>query len=104
MMPDKYSYKASKKKKAVRRPIIAEQVPTEAETEAALTPDTEIQPIVAMKPATTARASVAAKPIVSSGESRVISRVTNLGAELRRLVVISSLILIALVVASLTLK
>ena len=69
-MPDKYSYRASKKKKAARRPIITEQSPTEAETEAASTPDADIQPIVAMKPATTSNSSGLCGAMVSLRSTR----------------------------------
>ena len=104
-MPDKYSYRASKKKKTVRRPAVAQPPPTtEDEIEAELTPVSDIQAIVSTKPAAAARAPIAAKPVVSPGEGRGISRVSNLGAELRRLAIIAGSILIVLVVSSLVLK
>ena len=104
-MPDKYSYKASKKKKTVRRPTIAQPAPTtEDEIEAELTPVSDIQPIVATKPSAAARPVAAAKPPVNPSGGPGISRVADLGAELRRLVIISALILVVLVTASLVLK
>ena len=104
-MPDKYSYKASKKKKTVRRnPQIAQPDSTEDEIEAELTPKNDIQPIIATRPATAARSVAAAKPAVNPGGGPGISRVADLGAELRRLVIISALILVVLVTASLVLK
>ena len=103
-MPDKYSYKSSKKKKSNRRSIIAQPVPTEAETEAELTGVTDFHPIVETKSTTTAGPAMATKPSAYPGESRGISRVSNLGAELRRLAIIAVLILIVLVGSALVLR
>ena len=102
-MPDKYSYKPGKKKKSTRRTVITQPTQAEAVTEAELTPVTDFHPIVETKTAAKARPAIAAKPAVT-GEGRSISRVSDLGAELRRLAVISILIVILLVGASLILK
>jgi hypothetical protein len=103
-MPDKYSYRPNKKKKTVRRLTVDQPVQNATEPMAAATAETSIQPSTASKPAMPVRPAAAARPTVSSGESRSISRVTNLGAELRRLAVITTLILIVLVTASIVLK
>jgi len=103
-MADKYSYKPGKKKKTVRRPIIARPVPTEAEAEAALTPDTDLHPIVATKSATAARTPATTKPVTSPSEGRGISQAGKLGSELRRFALISGFIIIVLVCAALVLK
>ena len=103
-MADKYSYKPGKKKKTVRRPIIAQPVPTEAETEGALTPDTDIHPIVASKSVKAVRAPATITPVTSASEGRGISQAGKLGSELRRFALISGFIIIVLVGAALVLK
>ncbi|XUW99558.1 MAG: hypothetical protein TUN42_06595 [Dehalogenimonas sp.] len=104
-MPDKYSYKPGKKKKsAVRRQVVVQPVQTEAEIEAESIPTSDMHPIVATKSATAARPSAATQPATSPGEGRGISRVSNLGAELRRFAVIGSLVFVVLVAAALVLR
>ncbi|PPD58572.1 hypothetical protein [Dehalogenimonas etheniformans] len=103
-MPDKYSYRPGKKKKSARRQVVVQPVQTEAEIEAELTPTSDMHPIVAIKSATAARPSGATQPAASPSEGRGISRVSNLGAELRRFAVIGSLVVVVLVAAALVLR
>ncbi|APV44658.1 hypothetical protein Dform_01334 [Dehalogenimonas formicexedens] len=103
-MPDKYSYRPGKKKKGARRPVVTQPTPPEAVIEAELTPVSDFHPIIEPKTATAARSAAAAKPGVVPGEGRGISRVSDLGAELRRFAVIGSLVVIVLVAAALVLK
>jgi hypothetical protein len=102
-MPDKYSYKASKKKKAARRPVATQPVSTEDKIEAELTPTSDFHPIVEIKPAIAARSGAATKPAAAPSESRGISQAGNLGAEMRRFVVIAGVVIVALVASALIL-
>ncbi len=95
-MPDKYSYKQNKKKKAVKRPGAAPTAGS-GETQPA-------QPLAAAPMAPAARTSVTQTAAVPARtESRVGARVSNLGAELRRVMLMGGVIVVVLVVAALAL-
>jgi hypothetical protein len=94
-MPDKYSYKANKKKKTGRRPVIANPVQPSAIS--------QVAPVIEMdKPAAATRPTLSGT--AAPPDNRGIARVSNLGAELRRLVLITGAIIIILVAASIILK
>jgi hypothetical protein len=94
-MPDKYSYKPGKKKKALRPPVAAQSpvIPAPAAAAAAQVRTASAPPATATKPA-------AAPP---STEGRNIARAGNLGSELRRVILLAGVVIVALVAASLTL-
>ena len=104
-MPDKYSYKSTaKKKKAVRKPIATQTAGSSTSSVAAEENSATINPVTISKNASITQSESAAKPVAAQGEARGITKVANLGAELRRLLVVSALIVIVLVVASMVLK
>lgn len=93
-MADKYSYKGAKKKKAARRPV-AEAIGAKPSPAAA--------PIAASPVAKEKSAAPVAilSPVPARPESRTIARVSNLGAEIKRVSIIGGVVLAALIGASL---
>jgi hypothetical protein len=99
-MPDKYSYKPGKKKKVLRRPGIIQPIEAAAQT-AATAPAAPVAAAVK-----TSAAAIKATPQAASAapaEGRNTARTANLGAELRRVIVLAGIIIVALVAASITL-
>ncbi len=99
-MPDKYSYKQNKKKKAARKPAVA-QTPASGQ---GLSPR-EIPGSATVSVNTSARTATAISMTVETPrvENRIGARVSNLGAELRRVGILGGVIVVVLVVAALAL-
>jgi hypothetical protein len=95
-MPDKYSYKPGKKKKAVRQAVAA-QAPVTAAPAAGAKSAAAPATATAVKPAAVATAAAA------PAEGRNVARAGNLGAELRRVSVLAGVIVVVLVAASIAL-
>ncbi len=96
-MPDKYSYKPGKKKKAVRQTAAAQATVTAAPAAAGAKS--------AAAPATAAavKSAVVATAATAPAEGRNIARAGNLGAELRRVSLLAGVIVVVLVAASIAL-
>jgi len=99
-MPDKYAYKQNKKKKAARKPAIAQtpasgQGPSSRETGASAT--------VSVNTPTRTATAISMTVEAPRAENRAGARVSNLRAELRRVGILGGVIVVALVVAALAL-
>jgi len=97
-MPDKYSYKQTKKKKAVR------PAATTPSTSAGQAKPVATASAVSAAPRTAAVASAPAATAPTHAESRVAARISNLGAELRRVILLGGVIVVVLVAAALALN
>jgi len=92
-MPDKYSYKPGKKKKAARRPAAVPQLSP--------APD---QPVAALPAPPAVKAIASPPPATKLAEGRIGARITNLSAELRRMVIIGVGVIAVLVASALILN